>query len=101
MRMKKRSLLRRLSREEKIALIRVTHPEAEGEELEAHLQKFEEIICWSEGEGRAEIEASYQRSLQEKKEREKQEAEREVSYQRYLQEEYQRCLKELQEQAGE
>ena len=95
------SLLKRMSLEDRIAVIRHTHPEAEGAELEAHLRKFEEIIRWSEGEGRAEIKASYQRYLQEKKRREEQEAEQEAEYQRYLQEEYQRCLKELQAQSGE
>ena len=99
--MSDQSLLKRMSREDRIAVIRVTHPDATGAELEAHLRKLEEIILWSEGEGRTEIEASFQRYLEEKKEREDQEAEREASFQRYLQEEFQRCLKELQEQAGE
>lgn len=95
------SLLKRMSLEDRIAVIRVTHPEVEGEELEKHLRVLEEAIRWSEGEGRAERDASYQRYLQEKQALQEQEAEREASYQRYLQEEYQRCLKELQEQAGE
>ena len=99
--MSDRSLLKRMSREDRIAIIRVTHPDATGAELEAHLRKFEEIILWSEGEGRAEIEASFQRYLQEKQTLREQEAEQEASLQLYLQEEYQRCLKELQERAGE
>lgn len=95
------SPLKRMSLEDRIAIIHVTHPEAQGASLEAHLRKLEEIICWSEGEGRTEVEESYQRYLQEKQVRKEQEAEQEVSYQRYLQEEYQRCLQELREQAGE
>jgi ABC-type nitrate/sulfonate/bicarbonate transport system substrate-binding protein len=95
------SLLKRMSLEDRIAVVRAMYPEASEEELEAHLRTLEEAIGWSEGEGRAERDASFQRYLQEKTERQEQEAEREASFQCYVQEEFQRCLKELQEQAGE
>ncbi len=62
------SLLKRMSLEDRIAVVRVMFPEAEGAELEAHLQTLERAIRWSEGEGRGERDASFQRYLQEKKE---------------------------------
>jgi len=62
------SLLKRMSLEDRIAVVRVMFPESEGAELEGHLRTLEEAIQWSEGEGRAERDASFQRYLQEKKE---------------------------------